>query len=216
MQHTELIQSSKPKEMKAQSEAFLKGHEDNQNIKIGKNQASYLHRKTKKKVWGAQNKDAQNLAKLSKAIQELSQDHLAKMEPDNDGCLKNFVFVSKNMKQLYQRFYDVILVDSTYRTNKYSLPLLVFAGINENAKTFVLGFAVVRSEEAKNVSWIFEQLFTFLGVEPGIICSDSCSTLSKVIKERLPNSQHLLCAWHVSQNIKKHLSGLSTKFYYFK
>jgi len=104
---------------------------------------------------------------------------------------------------------DVVLIDSTYRTNKYKMPLLVIAGINKFGKTFLLGFEVVSSEESKNVHWVLNTLFEFFGQQPDIVCTDSCPTLAKVIKEVIPNTLHLLCGWHVSQNIKKHLSGIS-------
>ena len=129
-----------------------------------------------------------------------------------DNKLKNFVFSSVNMKILFHKFKDVILVDSTYKTNKYKLPLLVFAGINEQAKTFIIGFGLVSSEAAENVNWVFESLFSFLGQKPRIICTDSCCTLKKVIQDTMPETIHLLCGWHVSQNIKSHLSALSINF----
>jgi len=132
-----------------------------------------------------------------------------KISCDENDRLKNFIFSSQNMKHLYKKFNDIILMDSTYRTNKYKLPLYIIAGINENSKIFIVGFGVVRSEEAKDVDWILRELFSFLEDSPELICTDGCPTMAKVLKNVLPNTTHLVCGWHVSQNIKKHLSGLS-------
>ena len=78
------------------------------------------------------------------------------------------------MKLLYSDFNDVILLDSTYRTNKYRMSLIVVAGINEMGQTFILGFGVVANEEYENVHWVLEKLFLYLGKAPNIICTDAC------------------------------------------
>ncbi|HRN71440.1 MAG TPA: hypothetical protein PLS49_09775, partial [Candidatus Woesebacteria bacterium] len=79
-------------------------------------------------------------------------------------------------------------------------------------RTFLLGFAVIKDETYSSVNWVFNQLFDYLGAKPTIIVSDSCKTLKKNILEVLEGTTHLLCGWHVSQNIKSHLGGLSKIF----
>jgi len=83
------------------------------------------------------------------------------------------------MKSLYQKYNDVVLIDSTYKTNKYKMPLLVFAAINNLNRTFLLGFAVIKDETYSSVNWVFNQLFDYLGAKPTLIVSDSCKTLKK-------------------------------------
>jgi len=89
------------------------------------------------------------------------------------------------------------------------MPLLVFIGINQFNKSFLIGFAVIKDETFQSVNWVFSQLFNFFGIKPNIIVSDSCPTLRKTISEVLPGSTHLICGWHVAQNIKSHLTALS-------
>jgi len=60
-------------------------------------------------------------------------------------------FSSEVMKNMYQKYNDVVLVDSTYKTNKYKMPLLVFGAINNLNKTFLLGFAVIKDETYASV-----------------------------------------------------------------
>ena len=209
MEKTEFKNASSLKDITSQSQAFLQGAINNQDIKLPKEQSAYLVRKTKEKIWGSSNKDAQNLKMLINHIQTNYPNCLAKIMTNEKNQFQNFIFSSPNMRTLYQKFNDIVLLDSTYRTNKYRLPLFIIAGINENSKLFVIGFGLVLSEEAKNVKWILNELFTYLGSSPHILCTDSCSTIETVAKEILPDTIHLVCAWHVSQNIKKHLSGLS-------
>ena len=122
-------------------------------------------------------------------------------------------FSSEVMKNMYQKYNDVVLVDSTYKTNKYKMPLLVFGAINNLNKTFLLGFAVIKDETYASVHWVFQQLFNYLGSKPTIIVSDSCKTLRKCIVDVLEGSTHLLCGWHVSQNIKSHLTAFRKTFF---
>jgi len=178
------------------------------------NQSNYLHMKARKCIWGPKTKDAKNLKILSQLIKIQFPENLVEIESDNEGHLKNFIISTTEMKQAYSRFNDVILIDTTYNTNRYKMPLIVVGGVDSNSKTFLLGFGTLHSEKICDVQWVLEKLFSYLGTSPSIICTDSCPTLKKVISDILPQSTHLLCGWHVSMNIKKNLSGLSIFLFY--
>jgi len=47
----------------------------------------------------------------------------------------------------------VFLIDSTYKTNRYRLPLLDFVGVAPNRMTFSAGFAYLECERLNNVVW---------------------------------------------------------------
>jgi len=219
MEKKELEEHIKPTAMKKQSEAFLEGIEQ-AKVTIPAKQNFYLHSKIKQKIWGAKSKDAAQLQSLMLQVKSQFPNSLFEIEADSQNQLKNVVFSSPKMKELFLKFDDVLLMDTTFKTNKYNMSLLVIAGVNEEAKTFLIGFGALRNEETQNMQWVLSKLFHFLEKRPQIICTDSCPTLSKVIKELTPESTHLLCGWHVSQNIKRHLSGLSKfslrNYHYFR
>lgn len=215
IENSELQSKSKLKDITQKAQAFIQGKTNDDKLVFQKQQSAYLVQKIKKKIWGLPQKDAQNLKQLMEEIQKEFPDGLIKMEIDELGQLRNFIFSSHQMKKQYLKFNDILLLDSTYRTNKYRLPLYVIAGVNENSKTFIIGFGFVRSEEKKDVNWILSELFTFLGFPPTLICTDSCPTIGRVVRDIMPEMMHLICAWHVSQNIKKHLNGLSKYLSYF-
>jgi len=189
--------------------AFLKGKGINEETKLEYNVGAAMHYSARNKIYGPPDKDANNLSTLVKSIKEnfplsLCETLTQKLD-DNTEKLQNFVFSTQNMKSLFQSFHDVVLIDSTYKTNKFRMPLLVIAGISEEAKTFMFGFAALSSEAECNVKWALEKIFGFLGQNPNIICTDSCPTLKKVLTVVTPKSTHLLCGWHIDQNIIKHL-----------
>ena len=49
------------------------------------------------------------------------------------------------------------LIDSTYKTNRYRLPLLDFVGVTPTAMTFSAGFAYLEAERVNNIVWALKQ-----------------------------------------------------------
>ena len=50
----------------------------------------------------------------------------------------NYFFATKVMEENYRLFGDIILIDSTYQTNIYKVPLVLFTGISvEGKKRFI-------------------------------------------------------------------------------
>ena len=50
----------------------------------------------------------------------------------------------------------VFLIDSTYKINRYRLPLLDFVGVILTGMTFSVGFAYLEGEHLNNVVWALE------------------------------------------------------------
>ena len=53
--------------------------------------------------------------------------------------------------------YLVFFIDSTYKTNRYRLPLLDFVGMTPTGMTFSFGFAYLVGERVNNVVWALER-----------------------------------------------------------
>lgn len=187
--------------------------------KIKYSDCAAMHYTTRNHIYGPPNLDAANLLSLFSIIKENFSECLCEtlMQKLDDGSEKllNFVISTQNMKNLYKNFNDVVLIDSTYKTNRFRMPLLVVTGINEEAKTFIIGFAALKSEEECNVNWALNKIFLFLEQKPKIICTDQCPTLKKVVSNILPHSIHLWCGWHINQNIIKRLGPIRKLFTIF-
>jgi len=54
-------------------------------------------------------------------------------------------------------FSMVLVLDSTYKTNKYRLPLLDFVDTTSTQVTFSIGFAYMISQKEDNVTWALER-----------------------------------------------------------
>ena len=194
-----------PAEIRDKANTYLQGKENNPNVEIPYQVCSYIHYSSIESIYGPSKEDSNNLKvlmDLSKKYypQNLCAINYAKFSLE-DGTekelLENFVVCTETMKKLYLVYNDVILIDATYKTNKFRMPLLVVAGISPEGRTFLIGFGVLHSEAEVHVNWVLDKLFSYLEKKPQIICTDSCPTLKKVLSNVLPESTHLLCGWHV-------------------
>src|SRR3954470_19697586 len=59
---------------------------------------------------------------------------------------------------LVRNFPYVLIMDCTYKTNRYHLPLLEIVGVTSTDKTFSVAFAYLKSEKAENYEWALRRL----------------------------------------------------------
>ena len=56
----------------------------------------------------------------------------------------------------YQYFGDVVTFDTTYKTNKYSMPFAPFTGLNHHYQSILFGCALLQDEYEASFIWLFE------------------------------------------------------------
>ncbi|KAL5142025.1 Protein FAR1-RELATED SEQUENCE 6 [Glycine soja] len=105
----------------------------------------------------------------------------------------------------------VFFIDSTYKTNRYRLPLLDFVGVTPTAMTFSAGFAYLEAERVNNIVWALEQfrgLFLRNDRLPLVIVTDRDLALMNAVKIVFPESTNLLCRFHIDKNVKAKCKSL--------
>ncbi|KAL5176803.1 Protein FAR1-RELATED SEQUENCE 5 [Glycine soja] len=105
----------------------------------------------------------------------------------------------------------VFLIDSTYKTNRYRLPLLDFVGVTPTGMTFDVGFAYLEGERANNVVWASEQfrgIFIRHDSLPRVIVTDRDLALMNVMKFVFLECTNLLCRFHINKNVKEKCESL--------
>ncbi|KAJ1696797.1 hypothetical protein LUZ63_005309 [Rhynchospora breviuscula] len=78
------------------------------------------------------------------------------IDADEDGFVKHIFWADGRARRAYLEFGDVVTFDTTYNTNKYSMPLAPFIGVNHHRQSIFFGMALVRSENTENFCWLFE------------------------------------------------------------
>ncbi|KAL5179249.1 Protein FAR1-RELATED SEQUENCE 5 [Glycine soja] len=105
----------------------------------------------------------------------------------------------------------VFLINNTYKTNRYRLPLLDFVGVTPTGMTFSAGFAYVEGERVNNLVWdlqCFRGLFLKRDALPGVIVTDRDQTLMNAVKDVFPECTNLLCSFHINKNVKAKCKSL--------
>ena len=60
--------------------------------------------------------------------------------------------------KLLNAFSNVLLMDTTYKTNKYRLPLLEVVGVTSTGLTFSAAFVLMATKRQNNFIWALQRL----------------------------------------------------------
>lgn len=148
-----------------------------------------------------------------------SGNYYSNFQKDNVGRIDRLFFSHRISVGLIRQYGDVFLMDSTYKTNKFNMPLLNIVGITGCNTTFYAAFAFLRKEEESDYSWALEQFSSLAHITPSVIVTDREMALMKGIERTFPNSAHFLCIWHMQKNILtkcKELFPNAEDFYQFQ
>jgi len=122
-----------------------------------------------------------------------------KVKLGDNGNLKALFFSKDNMLAFSCRYKYVFMMDCTYKTNRFGMPLLNIVGITSTFKTFNAGFAFLSAEKEEDYQWALEAFGSV--VEPKLIITDRELALMNAINSVFPNCIHLLSIWHINSNI---------------
>jgi len=109
--------------------------------------------------------------------------------------------------KLLNAFSIVVLMDSTYKTNKYRLPLLEIVGVTSTGLTFSVAFALLSTKHENNFIWTLQRLkgLFFRGdVYPQVNVSDRDLALMNAISVVFPEATNTLCLLHFWVWVKNH------------
>jgi MULE transposase domain/SWIM zinc finger len=125
---------------------------------------------------------------------------LYQISPDYLRCI---VFMGTIQIQYCKRYSDVIILDTTYKTNKLGRPLLQIIGIDCEGENVLLLAGLLVDEKIESFRYALAEFRKLIEFDPNIIISDEDAAISAAIVEVLPESQHRLCIWHLTKNLKK-------------
>ncbi|XP_021721329.1 protein FAR-RED IMPAIRED RESPONSE 1-like [Chenopodium quinoa] len=128
---------------------------------------------------------------------------------DEQGRLKDVIWVDARSRAAYEEFGDVVCFDATYLTNEYELPFVNFVGVNHHGQSILLGCALVSHENCDTFKWIFQELLTCMNNRaPKAILTDQAVAMRKPIKEVMPQTLHRWCIWHIMRKIPENLENV--------
>ncbi|XP_027189060.2 uncharacterized protein [Cicer arietinum] len=140
---------------------------------------------------------------LLKLIQQENYVHWTRRRENSD-ILRDIFWTHPDCIKLLNTFHFVLICDSTYKTNRYRLPLLEIVGVTSTSLTFSVGFAYLEKERQDNFIWAFEKvrmLFKSESLISKVIVTDRDLAMMNAISVVFPTSIHLLCRFHIEKNV---------------
>ena len=108
----------------------------------------------------------------------------------------------------YQCYGDVLIFDSTYKTNIYSRPLVLFVGTNNHRGSIIFGAALISNETEESYTWLLRVFLESMnGKMPKAVLTDSDESMRNAIQTVMPEVRHRLCIWHINKNANSHLKS---------
>jgi hypothetical protein len=122
---------------------------------------------------------------------------------NNNDSVKDLFWASPLSIDLLHAFPHVLLMDCTYKTNRYRLPLLEIVGVTSTNMTFSVASAYLYSEREEHYVWALDKLKSLMdeNAQPKVIVSDRELSLMNAIDKVFSSTRNFLCRWHISRNI---------------
>ena len=124
---------------------------------------------------------------------------------NEEDTLEVLFYQSGHMKQLFQKFPEILLVDATYNVNGVGMPLYCVMIEDGFGHGRVVQYAATTEEDVEHIRKIFQ---TFKDDNPSwtsvrVIVVDKDFTEWKVLKEEFPDATILFYQWHVMKAMFK-------------
>ncbi len=116
-----------------------------------------------------------------------------------EGVVDYVFFMHQSSVNMCQTFDTVFLLDCTYKTNKFGMPLLNVVGITSTYVTFNAGFTFLHTKNEEAYAWVLEQFSEV--VTPKVLCTDRELALMNRIARVFLGCHNILYCWHINKNI---------------
>ncbi|CAB4485613.1 unnamed protein product [Rhizophagus irregularis] len=74
--------------------------------------------------------------------------------------LKSLLWMSPTQKELYNKYNDVTIIDTTYNTNRFQMMLCIIAVVDNNYKSRIFATAIIDDETLNTYRWLFDAILT--------------------------------------------------------
>nr|XP_016499085.1 PREDICTED: protein FAR1-RELATED SEQUENCE 11-like [Nicotiana tabacum] len=144
--------------------------------------------------------DALELLKICKSLKDKDVDFQYDFTVDACQRLENIIWTFGDSIRAYEIFGNVVVFYTTYRLNRYEMPLGVWVGASNHGNTIFFGCSFL---------WLMN------GKHPQTILTDQDLGLIEAIK--LPLTKHAFCIWHITSKFSTWFSFvLGSRYLQFK
>ena len=142
-------------------------------------QMKYKVEKYLQTAFGKPEEDAFKFVELARnEINSGNGGFFAVEKDDNQKFLKS-IYISAVMMTYSNFFLDIVIIDTTYKRNRFSLPLVNVIGINNLGQNILLAFGLLNDETTLSYEWFFKNLKMAWNKDPQNIITDDCAELQQ-------------------------------------
>lgn len=122
---------------------------------------------------------------------------------DANGRLEGMLFATKKARALSQRFGSLFMIDFTFKTNAYNLPLLHIVGKTNTNSTFTSALVVLPNQAETTITEAIQAWkdHVMLSTSPRIFVTDRERAIVNALKSVFPEAAHISCQFHVKRNV---------------
>ena len=126
---------------------------------------------------------------------------------DNERKLNHLLIVSASAKEICSKYSanKIWLIDSTYKTNRFGLPLAHGVGVTATGQSFTFAYCFMSAEGEDNYFWavrLIREVFKRFSLPTyTTFVTDRELALMNALDRVFPDANFLLCRWHISKNI---------------
>ncbi|KIV98474.1 uncharacterized protein PV09_09719 [Verruconis gallopava] len=121
------------------------------------------------------------------------------------GTLSHLLVIHPRSLAIYKENFDVLILNCTYKTNRYNYPLLDLVSYTRMNTTFNLGLCFQHNKTQDDYEWTLEQLKTIFHANHikalNVFVTDRDLALLRALASTFPSVPTLLCYWHVNKNV---------------
>jgi len=131
------------------------------NLATSYNQIYYHQSRIYAEVYGQANKDC-NL--LIKTIEDEIQNGICKSNylVNSENQLTHFIYSSLEMEQIYHHFNDVLIIDTTFKKNRFNMPLINFVSIDNYGFSRIVAFGLTHNEKQDTFEWVLRSFYDIM------------------------------------------------------
>jgi len=162
--------------------------------------------KEEREKFGDPSQDAENLRTLCTEIKKAFPDFFNKIQSSPKNSLQSLFFSTPAMRTQYQKYKNLLILDTTFGTNRFHMPLMVGVMVNNMGRSVIAFCALTSNETQEEFSWVLECFEESFHIHPDNVLTDECPSFKAAIKSKWPQTEHFICAWHKSNSIRRILS----------
>lgn len=127
---------------------------------------------------------------------------------DDSGTILAIYFQTREMRDTFQAYPELLLLDATYKLNDMRIPLYVLMNVDGNGESEIICFWLAVQEDKYTISALMD-VFKVNNEQWGdinVIMADKDMAERQVLTEKLPDAEILICLYHTLRSLRREIA----------